>query len=392
MQKIFFLFVLFFSTLSVMSQNSDMDSVIKLLKEKYAPDSRVGVFNVEAVEQGGQLILKGETNSRLAYDDLILQAKAISGIVRDSIRLLPDRELGDTVWGVIYNSAGTLRAEPRYGSELVSQGLLGMPVMILEKRGGWWRIQTPDKYIGWMNGSVKAMTKPELQQYLQKPKIIVTSVFAHSLEKPERDSLPVSDLVTGNMLVMKGANGEFYHVEYPDGREGYVSKSDGVETTEWLKGIKLTGESIVNTAYRFIGIPYLWGGTSSRGLDCSGFTKTVYFMHGVILARDASQQVHSGKLTDDQGDFSNALPGDLLFFGSKATDDNPEEKVVHVGIYIGNNRFIHASDYIHVSSLDPADPLYDGYNRNRYLRTKRIVGMVGTSGIETIFENEFYKQ
>jgi len=147
----------------------------------------------------------------------------------------------------------------------------------------------------------------------------------------------------------------------------------------------------VRTGKQFMGVPYVWGGTSSKGLDCSGFTKLVYFLHGVILQRDASQQVLNGKLIDEKGDFSNAQKGDLVFFGTKATPENPKERVVHVGIYIGDMKFIHASDYIRINSFDPADPLYDEYNTNRYLRTKRIIGEVGTKGIERIFENEFYK-
>lgn len=392
MRKTVFLLGLVFSTLSVMSQNSEISSVIKRVKEKYVPDSRVEIWDIVATQREDTVILKGETTNRDAYDELIVQAGSLYGQLKDSIRLLPALELGDATWGVIYNSVGTLRAQPRYGSELVSQGLLGMPVRILEKRDGWRRIQTPDQYIGWINGSVKVMTKPELEEYLQKPKVIITAFSSQSVSKPKNDAFPVSDLVAGNMLTIKGTQGKFYQVEYPDGRGGYVRKSDALETGKWLKGVELTGESIVNTAYRLTGIPYLWGGTSPKGMDCSGFTKTVYFMHGIILARDASQQVHSGKLIDDQGDFSGALPGDLLFFGTKANDGKSKERVIHVGIYIGHNRFIHASDYIHIGSLDPDDPLYDEFNTNRYLRTKRIIGEVGTPGIERIFDNEFYKQ
>lgn len=392
MRKSIFLFILWiFSTLSVMPQSIDIQYVIKILKEKYAPDSRVEVFNIVATQGKDTVILKGETTSKPAYEELIIKAGDLYGHVKDNIRLLPDVKLGDAIWGVIYNSVGTLHAEPRYGSELVSQGLLGMPVKILETKGGWRRIQTPDRYIGWINGSIEVMTKPELQQYQQKPKVIVTSVSVYSLEKTDNDSYPVSDLVTGNILEIKGAKGEFYQVGYPDGREAYIRKPDVMEIADWLKSIEMSGESVVNTAYRFMGIPYLWGGTSSKGLDCSGFTKIVYFMHGIILPRDASQQVLTGKLIDSSGHFGDALPGDLLFFGSKATDDDPKERVVHVGIYIGNNRFIHASDYIHISSFDPADPLYDEFNTNRYLRAKRIIGEANTPGIEKIFENDFYQ-
>jgi len=86
-----------------------------------------------------------------------------------------------------------------------------------------------------------------------------------------------------------------------------------MEVDEWLKSSSLTGESIVQTAKQLLGVPYLWGGTSTKGMDCSGFTKQVYFMHGIILARDASQQVRYGRLIDEVGDFSDARPGDLVF-------------------------------------------------------------------------------
>lgn len=303
--------------------------------------------------------------------------------------LTPDR-LGDKTLGVICNSVGTLRAEPRYRAELVTQALLGTPVRILEKKGSWSHIQTPDSYTGWMNGSVQEMTKTEWQHYVQQPKVVITSLYARSFEQGDDQSQPVSDLVIGNMLELLGEHGSYYKVRYPDGREGYISQADAkVISDKWVNR-ELTGESIVTLAHQFMGIPYLWGGTSSKGFDCSGFTKTVYFLHGVIIPRDASQQALVGKLVDETGDFSKLQPGDLLFFGEKATEQNPKERVVHVAIYIGNKRFIHAGNPIRVNSLDPSDELYDAHNATRYLRAKRIVGEVGTEGIDAIFENEFY--
>jgi len=180
-------------------------------------------------------------------------------------------------------------------------------------------------------------------------------------------------------------------VQYPDGREASVKKSDVMKVSDWLKKNRLTGERIVDTAKQLLGVPYLWGGTSTKGMDCSGFTKQVYWMHGMILARDASQQVRYGRLIDETGDFGEALPGDLVFFGTEATPENPTERVVHVGIYIGDRRFIHASDYIRINSFDPADPLYDAFNTKRYLRTKRMIGVLDSEGIEELYNNAFYR-
>ena len=95
---------------------------------------------------------------------------------------------------------------------------------------------------------------------------------------------------------------------------------------------------------------------------------------------------------DSIGNFENAQKGDLVFFGEKATATNPQERVVHVGIYIGNKQFIHASDNIHISSFDPNDSLYDKFNTNRYLRTMRLIGMEGTKGIEFMKTHSFYQQ
>lgn len=293
-------------------------------------------------------------------------------------------------WGLVYNSVGSLRAEPRHAAEMVTQVLLGMPVKIYEQKGEWCMIETPDRYLGWISGSVQPLTDSQRRNYLQRQKVIISALYAHSYEQKYQEYLPVTDLVAGNMLELITNDGAYYWVRYPDGRKAYVMKSYAKEVNYWLREIRLTGESVVQTAKKLLGIPYLWGGTSVKGLDCSGFIKQVYFMHGIILARDASQQVRSGKLVDETGDLTDALPGDLLFFGAKASQERGE-KVVHVGIYLGKRRFIHASDYVRINSFDPADPLYDDFNANRYLRTKRIIGEVPCEGIEQIFSNAFYR-
>ncbi len=284
--------------------------------------------------------------------------------------------------GVIYNSVANVRSEPRHSAELVTQVLLGTPVKILEEEGEWRRVQAPDGYTGWMIGSVHPMSGTELNDWQAHPSLIITALYTPALERPGEKSLPVADLVIGSRIVIESEEKAYWKVRYPDGRVAFVDKSDGIPVNEWLDTVRLTGESIVNCSKQFLGIPYLWGGTSSKGLDCSGFTQLVYFLHGILLSRDASRQVKQGKLVDTSGEFSNALPGDLLFFGSKATGDTREEKLAHVAIYLGDNRFIHASDYVRVNSLDPSDLLYDDFNAHRYLRTKRIIENEAVVGVQ----------
>lgn len=385
------LFTQLFLSLSV-AQNKDIQAFIDSIEKQYIVDPRTQIYRINFSEYEGQILLQGITSNDLAYNELRSGITEYFPQLEFAVRLLPDREkLGNEIWGVVYNSVGTMRAQPSHAAEIVSQVLLGTPVRIFDAKGDWKLIQTPDLYIGWINGSVQSMDDVTRRKYLSLPKLIVTAMATQSFENPDIDSQPVSDLVAGDMLVFNEKQSNFYHVSYPDGRSAWVAATDVLPVADWLKSIRLTGESIVATARKFTGVPYLWGGTSPKSVDCSGFVKSVYFLYGIILARDASQQARYGKLVDNVGDFSKAEPGDLVFFGRRGDEQNPMESVVHVGIYMGNKRFIHASDYVRISSFDPLDPLYDEYNSNRYLLTKRFLGEINTDGVEEIFHNEFYR-
>lgn len=160
---------------------------------------------------------------------------------------------------------------------------------------------------------------------------------------------------------------------------------------KWRARLKQDAADIIRTAHTLMGVPYLWAGTSSKGVDCSGFVRTVLFMHDIIIPRDASQQACVGETIDISPDFSNLQPGDLIFFGRKATPER-KERVVHVGMYIGNKRFIHSQGDVHISSFDPADELFDEFNLGRLLFATRIIPSINKmEGLNTTATNPYYK-
>ena len=292
--------------------------------------------------------------------------------------------------GVVYNSVAKVHRSNSHTSEVVTELLLGTPVRVMEQIKGWRRIETPEGYPGWISEAIVDMSEEELRTYNSREKVIVVVPYTVALVSGDAADGIVSPLTAGNILNLVTESEHLYGVEFPDGRKGYLPKVAAWLLTDWMAGIELTAGSVIGLAQRFMGVPYVWGGTSAHGLDCSGFTKLVFFLHGVILPRDASQQVECGELVDETGEFSKLLPGDLVFFGERKDDGSGDERVVHVGFYIGDMRFIHASDYVMIGSFDPADSLYDEFNTNRYLRTKRLLSDSVLRALDTISKNEFY--
>lgn len=119
------------------------------------------------------------------------------------------------------------------------------------------------------------MSKERYDEWNRAEKIVVTSHYGFAYEKPDESSQPVSDVVAGNRLKWEGSKGHFYKVSYPDGRKAYISKSISQPETKWRASLKQDVESIIATAYSMMGVPYLWAGTSSKGVDCSGLVRTV---------------------------------------------------------------------------------------------------------------------
>ncbi len=367
-----------------------LEKQILAIKNEFAPDKRVALFDIIAIQNNTEIVLKGESNIMDAVSTLKDNLKKENISFIDSIKILPEVTLGGQTRGVIKISVANLRSKPSHSAELATQATLGTPVLVYKKKDNWYLIQTPDKYLSWVDaGGLQLMTKETYASWKLSDKIIFLDTYGLSYEQSDENTQVVSDLVAGDVMVLKDEQKDFYQVHYPDSRIAYVNKSQSKKYNEWLANLNPTQESLMKTSKSLMGLPYLWGGTSSKGVDCSGFTKTIYFLNGMVIPRDASQQIHVGELSDDKKNFDNLKPGDLLFFGVPATESK-KERVVHVGMWIGNNEFIHASGRVHISSVDKNASNYDDYNFNRYLRSKRMLN-ANDLGIINLAKTDVFK-
>lgn len=306
-------------------------------------------------------------------------------------------------------SENMMRAKPDYESALETQSLMGTIVEIVAEEGYWRQVVTPEPYTAWCtNLGLVEMTSEQINEYKAAPKYICTAQHSGVYEGPSVTSRRLSDLSMGNLVRVVYKTGKkpkpsvkkkWAEVMLPDGRKGWTPAADLKEFSQWTSKQKLTAETIVETAKQFEGTPYLWGGASSKGLDCSGLVRLTFFMNGHLLPRNASQQVLNGREIIMECDHSitpdsdklyqemlrrtrNLQPGDLVFFGTPATFW-AHEKITHVGIYIGNGKIIHASHKVRVNSLIPGQSDYYE-NSHRLLKARRYVGWQGAGLLPTI--------
>ena len=356
------------------SGEDEIRKAVALVKEKYCPDRRTAVFDIVWESAPAGVVVKGEVDNPKAKEDLLAAiAKSSTVSVLDSVRILPDPILGKKTFGIVTLSVGNMRSKPGEPEELATQVLMGMVVKVLKKGSGYFYVQSHDQYLGWLdNDAVQLVDEAGRDAWASSSKVIVTTTFAIVREEANDNALPVCDAVAGNIFKGLQSSALWSPVELADGRKGFVASAAIDNYESWKTSLLLTGENVEKTAKTFLGVPYLWGGTSPKGMDCSGFTKTVFRMNGLELNRDASQQAWMGVDVPVEPDFKNLKKGDLMFFGRKATADRPE-RITHVAMYLENKGFIHSSGRVRFGSFDPASPYYDEGNLRRLVRVKRVI-------------------
>lgn len=241
-----------------------------------------------------------------------------------------------------------MRSEPSHRSEMVNQMLFGevFDVIGRTRNGEWLEIRLRhDKYEGWVDAiQVQLLEKDEVKRITQTE----PSFSRQTIDLCVNESNKLTTfLVPGSQLWL------------PDGQDHFSVNDDVIRYEgQALKGNQLR-EEMINFAFGFINAPYLWGGRTPLGIDCSGFSQIVYRMCGHFIPRDASQQAGIGTAL---GFLEESKPGDLAFF------DNAEGRIIHVGIILPGNQIIHASGTVRVDGLDQ----YGIYHKDKDTHTHRL--------------------
>ena len=372
-----------------------VEEIVREVEEEFVPDGRLELFQVEV---GEGLELEGVTTLADAKETLLrrLDSLGLAEGVTDRITVLPDPALGDTTWALVRVSVSNLRTRPGHSQELTSQVLMGTPLRILMREGSWYRIRTPEGYIAWVDaGAVHPLDREGLDGWNDAERRMFAGDFGLLVESPGSESV-VSDIALGGIVRAGERSGDLVRARLPDGRAGWLPAEDLVPLGDLPSAQAPDGlppaASLIALARTFMGRPYLWGGTSAHGVDCSGFMKTVFYRHGVVLSRDANQQVLHGREISFAEGWQDLRPGDLLFFGRAATEERGE-RVSHVGLYMGQGRFIHSAGSparVTVNSLVESDPDYDEGLREILLHVRRIGEVDGEAGPWSVANHPWY--
>ena len=375
LRKISLLMLTVFS-MSVATAQS-VDDMLTDLKKTIAPDGRTAIWDVNTTMQNGVVTLYGKVDSNRLNDAI---ENALNGAgVKFNNNLIVLENMPEKPWALVKLSVASLRTAGRHSAEMATQGIMGMPLQVLDRDDDWYRVRMPDDYIAYVPGnSLIRIDNARFEEWKKAKRYIVTVYQTRLVSEPKGDAT-VSDLVMGNILEYKGEQGKWVRLATPDGREGYVEKSEVEELAKWAKQ-DFNAAQIEATAHRMMGSGYLWGGTSTKLTDCSGLAKVSYFSNAIILQRDASQQALTGEIIKAD-EWQQAQTGDLLFFGTQSG------RVTHVAIYLRDGKYIHCSGQVKINSVAPADP---DYLTTPFLSISRINGKVGSKGIVAVRNHPWY--
>ena len=289
------------------------------VRRRWVPDRRLGIFDVE-VTAG---TISGLTTSRDAQA-VLRRLAADAGLAAD-VRVTPDESVGPNRAAVVTAAIAPLCPEPQVAAARVSEVLHGEPLAVFQRRGDWLRVRAGDGYIAWIHaGYVAAGSDQWLEDWVARA--TARSLGGELEHEGERRRLPVG----ARVALRQGGT-----VETADGRLASLVAGMVRPDAELRAEARLVAAPELARRW-FGGAPYLWGGRTDWGCDCSGLVQAVYAARGVALPRDSDQQFTLGEEVPPSNVGAGYHAGDLLFF-------TEHSRVAHVALWAGGGRIVHAS-------------------------------------------------
>ncbi|HEX7022397.1 MAG TPA: NlpC/P60 family protein [Trueperaceae bacterium] len=302
-------------------------------------------------------------DSRMTLCDVRIEGGALCGVAdkrleADLYRFAADHRLGSRVtyptpgrqW--VLRARAALRKSPEPGAAMVSEARYGEPLAVYDRQGDYVRVATTrDDYLGWIDLT-------DISHHLPEPTHRFTALRGHVFAGPDVAAGRLLELSHGVALRVEAQEGDWCRVAFGKGQTGYVRGT--LLEPAGVPPRPATPEAIADFARGFLQSPYVWGGVTAWGLDCSGFVQSVFAAHGLPLPRDADLQEMSGVDIDP----ADAKPANLLFFPG------------HVAISLGGSRFLHANGHhMRVTIDDFTESEYGAGLREKLTRVVRVGGI-----------------
>ena len=255
-------------------------------------------------------------------------------------------------------SVAEVRREPRHAAEQVTQVLQGETVVPLVHEDGWLLGRVADGYVGWIRDwHLQWVDVDAVAGFTRRVNARIDANWTCLRAEPSRTAVVVGESILGTPVVTRRDERGWMEIELPGGRCGWLPVS-ALRDAAWPWRPQVA--EIAATLQRFYGVPYLWGGRSPKGFDCSGLVQFVFGLHGVLLPRDSDAQALAGEPVAEP------RPGDLVFFG--------RERVTHVGVVRLDGAFVHARGEVRYNSLVHGADLHDAELAALWCGTRRVLG------------------